>query len=64
MYTFNCRIVMVCSDGAVLSPSRGKGGGIRGKIERISARRQEREQTRQARKEVCYGLYLINENSD
>jgi len=55
---------MLCSDGAVLSPARGRGGGIRGTIERIGTRRQEREQTRQARKEVCYGLYSISESSD
>jgi hypothetical protein len=46
---------MICSDGAVLTPSRGRGGGIRGRIERLNARIQEREQARQARKEVCYG---------
>jgi len=55
---------MLCSDGAVLSPARGRGGGIRGTIERIGTRRQEREQTRQARKEVCYGLYSISESLD
>jgi hypothetical protein len=55
---------MLWSDGAVLSPARGRGGGIRDKIERIGTRRQEREQTRQTRKEVCYGLYSINESSD
>lgn len=58
MYKLNSCIAMVCSDGAVLSPSNGRGGGIRGKIERINARRQEREQARQARKEICYGSYL------
>ena len=49
---------MVCLDGVILSPSNGRGGGIRGRIERLNARRQEREQARQARKEVCYGSYL------
>lgn len=58
VYNLNCRIVMVCSDGALLNPSKGRGGGIRGRIERINARLQEREQARQARKEICYGSYL------
>lgn len=55
MYRVNYLIVTMCPDGAVLTPSRGRGGGIRGRIERINARRQEREQARKARKEVCYG---------